>query len=122
MGNRVLMQCFSSERGNFGPVVYGHWSGGDAGNVARKLAARMKDRQGDLAYSSARLMQELIDGDEGNLGFGMWNSDHLLVADDSHGDAGVILIDVDNGHKCQCMGGYLKTGDDGFPIEDGEET
>lgn len=121
MGDRVLMQCFSSKNNTFGPVVYGHWSGYRAGDVARKLAARMKGREGDLEYSSARLVQELVNGDGDNTDFGMWNAKALLTEKDSPGDAGVILIDVDNDHKCQCMGGYFKAGDDGFPTEDREE-
>lgn len=112
------MQCFSSKTKGFGPVVYGHSSGSIAVQVTRNLAERMKSRQGDLEYSSARLVQEMVGADSTNLGFGMWNADELLTAEASHGDAGVILIDVDNGHKCLCFGGYLKNGEDGFPVDD----
>jgi len=116
MGDRVLMQCFSSKNNSFGPVMYCHNGGYEAPAVVRSLSERMEDRQGDLEYSSARLVQCAIGNDDYNTGFGMWNAQALLDKDDTHGDAGVILIDVDNGHKCQCMGGYLKVGDDGFPM------
>lgn len=111
MGDRVLMQCYSSKSGEFGPVVYCHWTGESAPNVLKRLRSRMKDRPGDLAYSSARLVQEAIGEDEGALSFGTWNAEALLTEKDSHGDAGVILIDVDKGHHATCMGGYLKDAD-----------
>jgi hypothetical protein len=107
MGNRVLMQCFSSKTGEFGPVVYCHWAGDTAPEIVNRLAAQMKGREGDLAYSSARLVQCAIGTDAHNTGFGMWNAEKLLTAADSHGDAGCVLIDVDKDHKAQYFGGYL---------------
>ncbi len=108
MGDRVLMQCYSSETNEFGPVVYCHWTGHDAKEVVQLLRKRMQSRQKDLAYSSARLAQIAMAGDDGNLSYGIWNADHKLTAADSHGDAGVVLIDVDNDHKATYLGGYLK--------------
>lgn len=107
MGDRVLMQCFSSKSKEVGPVVYGHWCGSRGKEIVSNLAKRMKGREGDLSYSSARLVQETCGDDDGNLSVGMWNADKLLTADDSHGDAGVILIDVDNDHRPTFLGGYL---------------
>ena len=116
MGDRVLIQCFSSKTGEVGPVIYGHWSGYDSADAVRRLAERMKPRQGDVAYSSARMVQELIGADDKEChGFGIWNEDKKLTKEDSHGDAGIILIDVDNEHRCECLGGYLTIGDDGLP-------
>lgn len=116
MGDRVLMQCFSSKSGEVGPVVYCHNNGHEAPKIIKSLAKRMKGREGDIPYSSARLVQEAIATyPNGNLSFGCWNRTKKLTAEDSHGDAGVVLIDVDNDHKTECMGGYLKTGEDGYP-------
>lgn len=117
MGDRVLMQCYSSKSGETGPVVYCHWNGSEAGVIVRRLAKRMESRGADLHYASARLVQDAINGDEGNVSFGVWNRADLLTEGDSHGDAGVILIDVDNGYKTTCLGGYMITGDDGFPVD-----
>lgn len=103
MGDRVLMQCVQGEK--FGPVVYGHWSGYQAPKIVARLKSRMESRGGDLDYWSARLVQEAIDN-EGNLGFGCWNASAQLTAEDSHGDAGCVLIDVDTG-EVTCLGGYL---------------
>lgn len=112
MGDRVLMQCYSSKTNEFGSVVYGHWAGGEAKDIVMRLALRMKERGGDIAYSTARLVQEMIDcsgelGKKHSAGFGVWNAEKLLTKDDSHGDAGVVLIDVENDHKATYIGGYL---------------
>lgn len=118
MGDRVLMQCFSSETGKAGPVLYLHDMGHKADAIARRLAARMTGRSGDVAYSSARLVQEgLVGNESGCLGIGVMAGGTLLTAADSHGDAGIVLIDVASGHVCKCLGGYLKDGPDGFPFD-----
>jgi hypothetical protein len=106
MGNRVLMQCINKKTGEFGPVAYGHWSGGDVRSITERLAARMVERPDDVEYSSARLVQEMITFEDGCLGYGLWNIDHILTADDSHGDAGVVLIDVSDNHSIIHFGGY----------------
>ncbi len=123
MGDRVLFQVIQSRRNTsgpalFGPVVYCHWSGSAAPRIARALADRMASRPGDLEYATARLVQECIATDpEGSTGFGVWNAESVLTEGDTHGDAGVVLIDCGDGFKCTCLGGYLRTGPDGFPTE-----
>jgi len=124
MGARVLFQVLSKAQGAVGPVVYGHWSGYRAPEIVRGLASRMENRPGDVDYATARLVQEVIAlGDvDGCQGVGVWNaptlgggSSEVLTADDTHGDAGVVLIDCSDGFRCECLGGYLRTGLDGFP-------
>lgn len=123
MGNRVLFQCVSSRseelnvpmNQKYGPVVYGHWSGDRAGEVVAKLKERMKGRENDVEYATARLVQILCGNNSGNLGFGCWNATGILTVDDSHGNAGVVLIDVGDGFKCKCLGGYLETDENGLP-------
>ena len=131
MGDRVLFQVVQSRRNSdgpdiVGPVVYCHWSGYRAPKIVRALASRMADRPGDVDYATARLVQEAIAlGDvDGSQGFGVFNAPTLgggqserLTAEDSHGDAGVVLIDCSDGFRCECLGGYLRTGPDGFPVE-----
>lgn len=117
MGDRVLFQIVAKNRPNqFGPVVYCHWSGSLAPEIVRALAKRMEGRSDDMSYATARLVQECVGDDGGNLSFGVWNADKKLTAEDSHGDAGVVLIDCANGFRCECLGGYLYTGEDGFPV------
>ena len=115
MGDRVLMQVVGSEE--FGPVVYCHWAGSYTPQIVRRLAKRMEGRPDDVSYTTARLVQEAIGGDTDNLSFGVWNAKRVLTGADSHGDAGVVIIDCNDGFKCQCLGGYLVTGEDGFPEE-----
>lgn len=130
MGDRVLFQVFKSpvsvgESGNseFGPVIYGHWCGSEATDVCKRLKRRMNSRPNDVEYTSARLVQILV-GDESkdaneNTGFGIWNADALLKKEDSHGGAGIVLVDVSEREmKFLCFGGYLKVGSDGFPYND----
>ena len=107
MGDRVMMQCISRKTGEFGPVCYGHWSGAEAPSIVERLASRMSERQNDVHYSSARLVQQMIHGSTGDSGYGIWNIDHILTADDSPGDAGVVLIDVSDNHSPTYLGGYL---------------
>lgn len=117
MGDRVLFQVVSKANpSQFSPVIYCHWSGSYAPQIVRALAERMKSREGDIEYAAARLVQICTEGDEGNLGFGIWNVNHKLSYADSHGDGGVVLIDCTD-FTCECFGGYLRTGDDGFPTE-----
>lgn len=109
MGDRVLMQCHSKRSGKFGPIVYGHWLGDRAKHIVTELTDRMSTRRGDVDYASARLVQEccLAAGQvQYNTGVGMWNATGLLGLDDSHGDAGCVLIDVDD-FSVEYFGGYL---------------
>jgi hypothetical protein len=107
MGDRVLMQIHSSKTGEFGPVVYGHWSGGKAVEICESLKQKMNTRQGDVSYSSARLVQLMIQlsgvADE-NTSVGIWNTEKKLTNADSHGDEGVFLIDCDNNHSYEQIG------------------
>ena len=106
MGDRVLMQCIGTD-GDYGPVVYGHNKGGSAKEIVARLAARMEDRKGDIGYASARLVQEMVGDASGSLSFGLWNAEAVLTAADSHGDAGVVLINVDKDFEATYLGGYL---------------
>ena len=116
MGDRVLFQVVSRYQPEaFGPVVYCHWSGERAPQIVRALAERMVDRPNDISYATARLVQECVGDSTSSTSFGVWNATHKLTADDSHGDAGVVLIDCADGFKCECLDGYLRTGADGFP-------
>ncbi len=116
MGDRVLFQVVSGN--NVSPVVYCHWAGSDAPRIVRALAERMTARGDDVDYAAARLVQECTALDpDGFLGFGISNASARLTKADSHGDAGVVLIDCADNFRCECLGGYLVTGPDGFPKE-----
>lgn len=93
MGDRVLVQLHKTA-GEVSPVLYGHWSGHDGKIWLEQLKDRMDGRLGDLAYSFARLVQLAVT-DASTTGFGVWNQTTLLTSRDSHGDAGIYLLNVD---------------------------
>lgn len=71
----------------------------------------MADRRDDVSYWSARLVQELCETcKDGSHSAGIWNVDRVLTEQDSHGDAGVMLINCAN-NSAQCFGGYLQVDD-----------
>lgn len=108
MGDRVLMQCHVGGTDHVGPVVYGHWLGSEVPKIVSALQARMAARGNDVDYASARLVQEAIAAQSHDcLGVGIWNTTRLLTEDDSHGDAGVVLIDVRD-WTVQYFGGYYR--------------
>ena len=113
MGDRVIFQVVHTE---FSPAMYGHWCGSRADKICRNLKSRMDSRGPDVSYTAARVMQEMMGDDEGNLSFGMWNMDQVLTKDFSHGDAGIVLIKWDNKHQMyfECFGGYWKIVDGEF--------
>jgi hypothetical protein len=121
MGDRILYQVVCPIKQEFSPVIYAHWSGNNAGSVCKRLWQRMQTRPGDVEYTAARLIQELIDGDSGNTGFGIWNADRVLTKEDSHGDAGIILVIAGpTGLTFECFGGYL-TVKNGWPCHKHEK-
>lgn len=130
MGDRLLMQVIDSrtpEQGRhgddtFGPVIYCHWSGSRAGDICAALRERMKNSPHDLSYTTARAAQIAMVDDTNALSFGVWNATAQLTENDSHGDAGVVLIDCGrNPLSFECLGGYLRVGHDGLPTTTSEE-
>lgn len=116
MGDRVLIQVVNGKE--YSPVAYGHWSGSYSSEIVARLRKRMDERRGDVSYTFARLVQEMTAADpDGHLSFGVWNAGGVLTAKDSHGDAGVVVIDCspERWFKCRCEGGYLEIGRDGMP-------
>lgn len=104
MGDRVLMQVVGKDE--VGPVLYCHWSGERAPAIAEALVKRMAPCAGDVAYWSARLVQEAIGTEEGPYSFGLTQYPGVLTEDDSHGDAGCVVINADTG-EIRFFGGYL---------------
>ena len=108
MGERVLFQVVRGKE--FSPVIYCHWSGDQVRDICTRLRERMKGRDDDVQYTAARLVQECTNGDIGNLSFGIWNAEGVLADADSHGDGGVVLVDVSGPQmEFKCFGGYWAT-------------
>lgn len=119
MGDRVLFQVYKKANGKaeeISPVIYGHWAGSDAPAIVEALQKRMKGREGDVSYTAARLLQELIGDDDGHLSFGLWNSPKLMK--ESHGDAGIVRIEcTPEGLRFDCLDGYLEASADRTSIK-----
>jgi hypothetical protein len=92
MGDRALIQLKADS--GVSPVLYLHWGGSMVATILLRAQERMKGRANDVEYAFARLVQVATDGDKGNTGFGVWNQEIPLTAEDSHGDAGCFLVDV----------------------------
>lgn len=106
MGDRVLIQL-KDNAGDVSPVLYAHWGGDNTLSWVKKLKERMADRTNDLDYAFARLCQIAMDGDNGNLSYGVRNHPAELMEADSHGDAGCVVVNIQD-WSLVCTGGYLE--------------
>jgi hypothetical protein len=92
MGDRVLVQFKNGKE--VSPVIYGHWCGSEAPALIVALREQMDTRNDDLAYIAARCVQQFIGGDKSQTGFGIWSAEKELTAEDTHGDAGVYVVEI----------------------------
>jgi hypothetical protein len=91
MGDRVIYQC-SNNKGEHSSALYLHWGGNDAVAFVKELLKQGVSIGGPWSWV-----------DSGDI----WEEDALLDASRSHGDAGIVLVNLDTG-QLTCMGGYLK--------------
>jgi hypothetical protein len=116
MGDRALIQLTTKD-GDVSPVLYLHWGGSDVANILQRAQEQMKGRANDLSYAFARLVQQAINGDGHNTGYGVWNHASRLTESDSHGDAGCFVIDVTTEAWSVAQGGgYGLGGEHSFPV------
>jgi hypothetical protein len=116
MGDRALIIFTDGE--NVSPVIYLHWAGSRVPDLLRQHKALMISRGADVQYAAARFVGIVhMTMPEQNLSLGMWNADGDLykavlgrrsdqLAEMSHGDAGLVVVDVKN-YSWQAYGGYL---------------
>ena len=104
MGDRALVQ-FVNSNGCVSPVIYLHEAGHKVAELLLKHHALMAGRYSDVGYSAARFIGMChSDNPNSNLSLGCWDSGgEQLSEDDTHGDAGVFVINVDD--KSITMGG-----------------
>lgn len=125
MGDRALI-LFHDEK-TFGPTIYLHWGGESVPDLLEKTRERMEGRGGDVDYTTARCIGLAHEGSDGNLSLGTWNTqgygDYQKARDrmtctetvawdktrqhyaESHGDAGVFLVNVCT-WEVEMFGGY----------------
>jgi len=111
MGDIALIQIFRKgheEVTHFSPVCYLHSDGPSAPEYIREMAETMKNRERDVDYAFARLVGIAHTKIPGNKGLGVWNADSIQTEDDTHGDAGIYLVDCTT-WEVTAMGGYGKS-------------
>ncbi len=112
MGDRALIIFHDDEK--VSPTVYLHWSGSHVPELLGELKDRMKGREGDLAYAAARFVGICHEHIDGNLSLGVSSNkfgvndllDRELMKATSHGDAGVVIVNVED-FTWKAHGGYL---------------
>lgn len=110
MGDRAIIVVKSDQE--IAPcAVYLHWSGAAALDLVQTAIERMKGREGDVSYATARLIGICHEHVEGNLSLGVISAPsarNVLTGkldDYSHGDAGVIVWDCGT-NVVQAFAGY----------------
>lgn len=109
MGDRVII--FVTDGDDLSPAIYCHWLGDRAIDCIREAAPNM--RKSDVSYAAARLISYLGNYIDGPLSLGVWNVqappkiDINSLKSHSHGDAGVVLVNITTG-EITVGGGYLE--------------
>ena len=118
MGDRALM-IFTDGK-EVSPVIYLHWSGSKVPDLLEQHKALMASRGADVPYAAARFVGIVhATMPEQNLSLGMWNADPRIrtavtcrdadtLKEFSHGDAGVVVVDVTD-YSWKSYGGYLSS-------------
>ncbi len=116
MGDRALV-IFTDGK-EVSPVIYLHWHGSRVPELLAQHKLLMASRGADVSYAAARFTGIVhATMPESNLSLGMWNADRATTKAVktrnaealealSHGDAGVVVVDV-NRYSWKAYGGYL---------------
>lgn len=135
MGDRALI-VFTDKKGKeVSPTVYLHWGGDSVPQLIQKTADFMTGRFNDVSYGCARFIGLAhVEMDVTNLSLGVWSTDEDLqkaikeymqhdqylnpdetkasamkvLAEASHGDAGLFLVNTET-YSWECFGGYHST-------------
>ena len=111
MGDRVIYVVKDDDYPTGIVSVYSHWGGQGALDTLERAAPFM--RKGDVSYATARLCQAVCDAaGVSTTGAGLIEAPKAhdfanFFAEYSHGDAGVIVIDLDQ-RIYTCYAGYLE--------------
>lgn len=106
MGDRALVMFHNGT--DVSPVVYLHWNGSDVGSLLAATRVRMVGREGDVGYTTARFVGLAHERIPGNLSLGIMPGPATLADAydvESHGDAGVFLVDCRTWRR-KAWGGY----------------
>lgn len=116
MGDRVLIVATDGDE--ISPAIYGHWFGDDAPAMLVEAGERGIIRQGDVSYAAARICGHFHEQSVRTTGLGILPAPDSLTDEClqsfSHGDAGVIVVNVEDG-SLRYVGGYLASNDKPLP-------
>ena len=116
MGDRALIIFTDGE--DVSPVIYLHWAGSRVPDLLHRHKDLMASRGADVQYAAARFVGIVhATMPEQNLSLGIWNADRIVrnavlesdvdvLAMTSHGDAGLVVVDVRD-YSWNAWGGYL---------------
>ena len=112
MGNRASVVFFDDDR--ISPTVYLHWHGDAVPDWLNQLKGRMNGRYSDASYAAARFVGICHAHIPGNLSLGISSNtlslanlrDAKLMAEESPGNAGAVVVDT-NDFSWKAYGGYL---------------
>ena len=115
MGDRALI--IFKDGTEISPTVYLHWAGASVPDYIADLAARAHPQGLSPDYAAARLIGIAHEDNPGTLSLGVMQTPPEMeaaiqngkvedIASFSHGDAGVVIVDV-NDFTWQAYGGYL---------------
>jgi hypothetical protein len=117
MGDRALV--IFTDGNEVSPTVYLHWHGQQVPELLKEIAALMADRLDDVSYTAARFIGICHNSIKGNLSLGVLDTDAALreailtsdagaIAQHSHGNAGVVVVNVSApAFSWAAYGGYL---------------
>lgn len=107
MGDRVVVVV--TDGNEIAPAIYAHWLGSEAPAILVKAGEAGLIRKDDESYAAARVCGAFHEASPGHTGVGLLDapadlSDETLE-EFSHGDAGVIVLNVSDG-SLRYVGGY----------------
>lgn len=108
MGDRALVQFVTNE--DHSPVVYLHNHGAQVEEFIKEVAELMQERMGDVSYICARFIGVCHSHIEPPYSLGTWNANGVITKEDSHGDAGVFIVNCFT-WDVTAVGGYGKSFD-----------
>lgn len=115
MGDRALIQLHADKE--LSPVLYLHWSGFRVPELLDAWHAQMGDRINEVDMAFARLVGQACSmngGASDALSVRVWPQTSLLSRNDTQGDAGCFVVDV-NTHTVRHMTGYKPKLDQNTP-------
>jgi hypothetical protein len=112
MGNRASVIFYDAF--SVSPTVYLHWDGQAVPAWLEQVKHLMDGRFGDASYAAARFTGICHAQIEGNLSLGICSNnftvaevqDPSFIADESPGDAGIVIVNTNN-FDWSAYGGYL---------------